>query len=105
MEMIVIRSRVSRPLSFMLPHRPCCIARGICKCHSGIPPSAQIVQPRGTVTVDVSALKAPDVIAAIRRKDIDIVRLQEPAKPESRRRRGVKRTTAPADAPGGSDVN
>jgi hypothetical protein len=68
-----IRSRVARPQSFVIPHRPCCIARGQCLCRAGIPQTIQILQPHGSAKADAAALTAPDVIKAIARQEIEVV--------------------------------
>lgn len=72
---ITIRSRVARPLSFALPHRPCCIALGRCRCRAGVPPTVQICQPYGLARgVEETDLGAPDFVRAIRAQEIVVLR-------------------------------
>lgn len=73
MSEVKIRSRVARPLSFALPHRPCCIALGRCRCKAGVPPTVQICQPHGIASVEESDLGAPDLQRALKVREIVVL--------------------------------
>lgn len=101
MTRVTIRSRVARPLTFAVPHRPCCVALGRCRCRAHVPLTIQIFQPYGLARdVEEADLAAPDIVRALKAGEIVVVRERAPRAPRAAVSVGATDATdAPADEP------
>lgn len=79
----ILIKHISGQKIFILPHWPVCIKAKMCLCRDGKPHSVHL--PHGvTVPVHAAALHSPEVIKALKKKQIEVfaVEKQVEAEPE-----------------------